>query len=283
MLNALNCILFDRINCTEFLLERQNLTNEKNLKNPEREMKKRVLTMLVGGAFATALSAQITIYQETFESMAAGDTAAGYVIGKKIYDSTYTNEVNAWFANVGVSTAQAVVQTGQSGPDQGINVLKTIPDYGWAPDYENNQIVDTYVLRGLTLTAPQVADGYITFTFDYKAWPELEGGLVDPQFNQVFMEVLDPNAGWSVTESVSQMVTASDDTWSSGSISVPVTGASEGLFLQWGFISQAQNYSAGAMAVDNLVVQTSAVPEPSVFALLGGALAFGFVLYRRRR
>ncbi|TSJ77541.1 PEP-CTERM sorting domain-containing protein [Rariglobus hedericola] len=36
-------------------------------------------------------------------------------------------------------------------------------------------------------------------------------------------------------------------------------------------------------SVDNLVLTTSAVPEPSTYALLGGLGALGFVLSRRRR
>lgn len=212
------------------------------------------------------------IYSQDFES---GSLDAGWIYGVNTFTSG-GGYIGGWF--IGASPVSAVVESGQSGPSQGTYVLKTYGDYGYAPNYANNQIVETIVYREHVISAAEAALGTASLAFDYKAWPLAEGGIDGVSTANVFLKVIDPSAGYATVALAEQSVTASDVNWNGGALSFDISGY-EGALLQWGTSMTSQNYSPTAIATDNFNV--AAIPEPTTIGLMGIA-SVGMMLARRK-
>jgi hypothetical protein len=197
---------------------------------------------------------------ETFANNAGAP--GGYLGG--FYPGTVTNP-----------NIHAVVD-GQSGA-QGNNALKVYADYGFAPNFDNNQWVRTSVYQNKTLVPGDVVDGGIKFNFDYAAFTG-DGGLATPTIAFVYFQLLSPDFSTTYAR-LEEPVTPSNTAFQSGSLSITLNGTNVGNQLQWGFATLSQNYSPSAILVDNLLV--TSIPEPSGATLA----ALGVVLLgiRRRR
>jgi hypothetical protein len=88
--------------------------------------------------------------------------------------------------------------------------------------------------------------------------------------------------GWLFPQSVfTSIVGESQTDWTRHSLSavIPVDAA----IIQFGVFTQNNNWSPGSAFIDNVVISTASVPEPSVASLLGfGALGLVATRFRRR-
>lgn len=242
-------------------------------------MNKKILTAIaVAGCLCMSVQA-VVIYENDFESATAGDAlGAEWTWGVENYEADHTTFVGNYFPGGPANPGIYAISTGQSGIPQGVNVLKAYGDYGYAPNFDNNKYLDTLMYVSHTITAGEAAEGALSFTFDYKAWPIEEGGLDGASTADVFLKVLSSDY-LTTYDFLRYNVTSADSTWGTGSLEVADISAYEGRILQFGTIVGSQNYSPTAIAVDNLNVE--AIPEPATFGLLG---AFGAaVIYVRRR
>lgn len=99
--------------------------------------------------------------------------------------------------------------------------------------------------------------------------------------NKTYHAVL--NINYTSTTAATITYTISDPSSGLASVSATATGftvpASGGeIGLRTGFSA-----SGGTLTIDNVQIYTSAIPEPSTFALLGGLATLGFAITRRRR
>ena len=238
-------------------------------------MKKIITTALAGvicgGAYAGV------IFSEDFEAVSS--LSAPWTWGVINYDSNSVPTGGSYFPGGAPSTGIYAIETGQSGPGQGDNVLKSFGDYGYAPNFDNNQYLDTLLYAEHIITAGEAALGSVSFSFDYKAWPDTEGGIGGVSTANIFVKVVENGGAYATLDFVQFEVTAGDTDWASDSLAGIDISADEGQILQWGTIVRSQNYSPTAIAVDNLSV--SAIPEPATLGLLG--IFGGFMLFIRRR
>jgi hypothetical protein len=94
---------------------------------------------------------------------------------------------------------------------------------------------------------------------------------------QGFIKVLDPGAGWAtVSDNLVPLALGTQ----SASVLVPATVGTPK--VQVGFFVTG-NILAGADPLGSTFSTVTAVPEPGAFALLGGLVALGIVIYRRRK
>lgn len=165
--------------------------------------------------------------------------------------------------------------------DNSSNVLKFYGDYGFAPNFDNNQFVHTSVYLNRTLSAGDVVAGTVRLNFDYYGWNPAEGGLAGVSTARGWVKLLSANFA-DIYYVDNFNIPASPG--GSGSAQIVFDGTQEGLQLQYGFTVVSQNYSPTAIALDNIVVaRVAPIPEPASFSLIGACFAGAFVMLRRRR
>ena len=248
-------------------------------------MKKILLTTL--SFFGLALASYgFNVYSENFESYATGSggiEAAGFLFGKNIYASPNSigsidaTENGNWFPNAGNGPGSSAFDPG----DNGSNVMvKTWTDFGYGPDFENNQSQRSLQYYNITLTDAMINAGTISASVDYKIGDAFDGTAAQAG---AFLKVLDVSAGWAEVAYGQMDYDGTSTDWQSanGSISISSIGAVAGDLLQFGFYNESQNYTGNGVWSDNISV--SAVPEPSTYALIAGFAAFLFVAIRRRK
>ena len=241
-------------------------------------MKKLLLTTLSFLGLALT-SYGFSVYSENFDSYAEGANsgAAGYTFGKSIYSAlnstnTLAEPTGGWYPNdPNVHPTDVVVADGS---------LKTWSDFGWAPDYENNQAVRSNYYTDIVLDQAMIDAGAFNFTLDYAIGDVHDGTSA---VNGAFMKVLDVDAEYAeiAYSQIIYDVNAVGFTSASGSISLSGSGAVVGDILQFGIFNESVNYTGNGVFTDNISV--SAVPEPSTYALIAGFAAFLFVAIRRRK
>ncbi len=95
----------------------------------------------------------------------------------------------------------------------------------------------------------------MVFSFDARK-PE-EGGVEPPAKAVAYVQILNPAAGFSVTDRVEIDITSlSADAWTSLQLEMPVDGAlMDGQLLQYGFSNTASNNAPSAMLYDNILLK----------------------------
>jgi len=215
------------------------------------------------------------VYQQDFESLGLGTTLTSpWTWGVVNYDSNLVPTGGNYFPGGDPSAAIYGVETGQAGAAQGLQTLRAYADYGYPPNFENDQFLETLLYAEHTITAAEAALGEATFTFDYKS---IDLGGVSTA--SIFLKVVDPGAGWATVAVESQAIFSTDTAWvEDGTVaSIDISGA-EGMLLQWGTSVFSQNYSPTGIGVDNLSIE--AIPEPATLGLLG-IFGAGIILFRR--
>lgn len=241
-------------------------------------MKKLLLT--ITSSFCLALASYgFSVYSENFDSYAVDSNsgAAGYTFGKSVYaglnsGNTVSAPIGGWYPNdPNVHPSDVVVADGS---------LKTWTDFGWAPDFDNNQSQRSLYYKDIILTQEMVDAGSFNYSLDYSIGDVHDGTSA---VNGAFMKVLDVDGGWAeiAYSQVTYDVNAVGWTSASGSISLSGSGAVVGDIMQFGIFNESANYTGNGVFTDNISV--SAVPEPSTYALLAGFAAFLFVAIRRRK
>ncbi|MFL2848082.1 MAG: PEP-CTERM sorting domain-containing protein [Coraliomargaritaceae bacterium] len=246
-------------------------------------MKKLLLTSL--SFFGLALASYgFNVYSENFDSLNVGvDNIgnAGFKFGKNIYATTNSaNSIDAvengnWFPNA--AGGASAVDAGDNGS---AGMIKTWTDFGWAPDFENNQSQRSLQFVDITLTQAMLDAGSISGSVEYKIGDAFDGTTA---LAGAFLKVLDVSAGWSEIAYGQMAYDGTSTGWQSAgtSISISGIGAEAGDLLQFGLYNESQNYTGNGTWTDNISV--SAVPEPSTYALIAGFAAFLFVAIRRRK
>lgn len=233
-------------------------------------MKKSLLLSL---AFVGIMGAQASlIFQEDFESLPTGQTglqAPTWTWGVVNYTSNMVPTGGFFFPGTSPGNIYAI-ETGQAGPGQGDQTLRAYADYGFAPNFANDQFLETVLYSEHTITAEEAALGTATFSFDYK-----NIDLADPSSGFVYLKVVN-SSDFSTIDYVTAEITSMD--WSSGLLQTDIS-LQEGNLLQYGTSVFSQNYSPTGVAVDNF--QVEAIPEPTTIAFFG--IFGGAMLFMRRR
>jgi len=234
---------------------------------------------------AAGANAQIGTYSDDFESydVANGDglnghASAGWLVGANVFDPTGSTFLFNYFGfpapnfdGSGVEAARFTnIQTGQGGPDQGNRQLAVFSDYNNQASQTAGEILESNTYKEYTVAAGD--EGIWQFDFDYK-----NGDIAGSMTSVAFIKVLDPGAGFSLSDFATLDTTDSGDVWQGGSLQVEIDSSQVGHIFQIGFWALGSNNDPSTVFYDN--VNLFKVPAPGSVALLGlGALAA-----RRRR
>ena len=114
-----------------------------------------------------------------------------------------------------------------------------------------------------------------TFSFDAK-----QGDIGGASTALAFIKVLDPNAGFSLTDFITIDTTSLGDTWDTYSMSVFIDPGQAGQILQFGFLNVASNFDPSGVIYDN--VNFTTVPVPAALWLFMSGIA-GLAAMRKRK
>jgi hypothetical protein len=134
------------------------------------------------------------------------------------------------------------IATGQSGPEQGANVLVVYSDYANG-NHGSGNWVESNCYQEQQL--PVGVSGTWCFEFDAKL-----GDLGGASTALAFIKVLNP-ADWSMPVFETYETTNLPTTWGTYSISADLTGLDQ-MILQFGFLTKATNYEPCGVFYDNL-------------------------------
>jgi hypothetical protein len=247
------------------------------------KMKKVLSLMLAGIALLANESHSVTFFADDFEARgAAGATglSSPWEMNKQVFaapnvanaDGVLGGIVGGFYPGTTFGP-NAIVAGGAGGSAFG---AKLWPDYGYSPDWGNNQRVAVSLLvTKVGLTAQDISPGVIQFDFDY-----LRDASVGPRAQAYgFVKLLSPT--WETWATNVFDLAASGD-WLHGSARMTFGDlGAVGANLQWGVVVSDANYGGGAgVQIDNVTV--SNVPEPTAASLLGLGLA-GLLATRLRR
>lgn len=160
----------------------------------------------------------------------------------------------------------------------GDNVLKFYGDYGYAPNFFNDQFVETSIYQQRTLSAGDVTPGTLEMNFDFAGWNLLEGGLAGVSSARAFIKLF-PSDFSALYYIDTFDITAAPG---HGVVDIAFDGTQQGLILQYGFTVRSQNYSPTAISLDNITVGAP-IPEPASYGVIFAALTGLVVATRRRR
>ena len=216
-------------------------------------MKTRAIVILLA-LFIPAVAFGQAFYTQDFEAIAPVDgsmAADGWFL--------YTNVFDAGGGYVGGGGSPAMnnvgnlcdITTGQVGPNQELQQLVVSRNY-WDRHHQTpGWTIESNLYKEWTVAPGQ---GVWTFNFDYKM-----GDLVNPPSEAfAFIKVLDPGAGWATVVFNTVETTFAPTTWSSGSITVDLTGR-EGQIVQIGFLTNSVEYSACGVFYDNVAFSSDGV------------------------
>lgn len=234
---------------------------------------------------AAGANAQIGTYSDDFEGYDVanadglnGIAGAGWLVGANVFDPTGTTFLYNYFAfpapnfdGTGAEAARfSAVTTGQGGPDQGNRQLAIFSDYNNQGSQTAGEIIEANTFKEYIVAAGD--EGIWQFDFDYK-----NGDIGGSMSAIAFIKVLDPGAGFSLSDFSTLDTTSSGDVWQGGSLQVDIGSDQIGHIFQIGFWALGSNNDPSTVFYDN--VSLFKVPAPGSVALLGlGALAA-----RRRR
>ncbi|MBD3349115.1 MAG: hypothetical protein GF400_07975 [Candidatus Eisenbacteria bacterium] len=205
-----------------------------------------ILTAMLVCAVPFAALAQ-TPYSQDFEGLAPVDGSLagdGWLVFGNVFDSggVYQYGYGPFPAPNNIGNWCDIV-TGEGGPDQGDQQLVMYSDYANA-DHGNGFLIESNLFQEQTV--PVGASGIWTFTYDGK-----KGNIADSSTAIAFIKTLDPNAGWAMTNFITQDMTDPPTTWQGYSLSIDVSGL-DGQILQFGFSTTATNYEPCGNFYDNV-------------------------------
>jgi hypothetical protein len=159
------------------------------------------------------------------------DPGGGYIYGYGPFPAV--NNIGNW---------QDIV-TGEGGPPQGDQQLVVYSDYAngnhGAGNWVESNLYQEWVI------APG-ASGTWTFTYDGKL-----GNIGGASTALAFIKTLDPNAGYAMTNFITQDMTTTPVTWTGYQLSIDLAGL-DNQILQIGFSTTATNYEPCGIFYDNV-------------------------------
>ena len=231
---------------------------------------------------ATSASAALSTYGQDFEGLNAADPNAlandGWLAFGNVFDSGggFLFGYGPFGAPTGGSGFSAI-DSGQGGPAQGAQQLSIYNDYNCCQPsnghFNGTDLVESNVFQEQVIDASDVGSEWI-FTFDGKA-----GNIGGSTSALAFIQTLDPNAGFSLTNFVTVDTTNLGSTWGTYTLSLFIDPSLAGQILQFGFASTTSNFQDSGNFYDN--VSFTQVPLPAaVWLMLSGLI--GLAGIRRR-
>jgi len=188
-----------------------------------------------------------TPYSQDFEGLAPVDgsmAADGWLIFGNVFDpaGNYLYGYGVFPAPNNIGNWCDIV-SGEGGPNQGAQQLVVYSDYANA-DHGNGNLIETNLFQEFPIAAG--ASGTWTFTYDAK-----KGNIGGSSTALAFIKTLDPNAGYAMTNFITQDMTDPDVTWQGYSLSIDLDGL-DGQILQIGFSTTSTNYEPTGNFYDNV-------------------------------
>lgn len=159
------------------------------------------------------------------------DPGGGYLYGYGVFPAP--NNIGNW----------CDIVTGEGGPEQGMQQIVVYSDYANG-DHANGNLIETNLFQEQVV--PAGATGVWTFTYDGK-----KGNIAGSSTALAFIKTLDPNAGYAMTNFITQDMTDPPTTWQGYSLSIDVAGL-DGQILQFGFSTTSTNYEPTGNFYDNV-------------------------------
>lgn len=207
------------------------------------------LSVAACAAFTLGASAQLSEYSQNFESLdqMAGDslTNDGWIVFGNAFDGGVFQYGYGPFGAPNGGPGFSGITTGEGGPEQGANQLTIYNDYN-NTDHNNGFLIESNVFQEQVVSAADVGKTY-TFQFDAK-----RGNIVAPSTAVAFIKTLDPTAGFSLTNNITQDTSDLLTTWDTFSVSITIDGSLVGQLLQFGFLTTASNFEASGNFYDNI-------------------------------
>lgn len=241
-------------------------------------MRRKLLTAIaLVGTLCVGTQAGI-IYQEDFEGLGLGDTLPyngpndGWKWAVEGWNANRTGYAWGYYPEEAANGSIYEVETGQAGPGQGVNTLRSYADYG--ADHNSADEIKTMLRYEYTVTAADAALGTITFDLDYK-----DIGLVAASNSAAFatIQVIDSLSGSFATIDSDSVEIFEGDAWTGAQLSINVSGQA-GQLVQFGTETWDTQWGPTGVGIDNINVQ--AIPEPATLAFMG--IFGGLMLFLRR-
>jgi hypothetical protein len=188
-----------------------------------------------------------TPYSQDFEGLPPVDGSLagdGWLIFGNVFfpDGSYNYGYGPFPAPNNIGNWQDIV-TGEGGPDQGLQQIVVYSDYANG-DHGLGYWIETNLFQEWIIDAG--ATGTWTFTYDGKL-----GNIAGASTALAFIKTLDPNAGYALTNFITQDMTNTPVTWQGYSLSLDMTGLG-GQILQIGFSTTSTNYEPTGIFYDNV-------------------------------
>lgn len=222
---------------------------------------------------APASHAALAGYSQDFEGLNQADSGAlaadGWLVGANVFAPDGTSFLYNYFTFPAPNGGAAFsgIDIGQGGPAQGNQQLVVYNDYNNA-DHGNGtgNRIEANVFQEQIIGAGDEGTSW-TFSFDAK-----QGNIGGASTALAFIKVLDPNAGFSLTDFVVVDTTSIGPNWGSYSMDVDIDAGQAGQILQFGFLNVASNGDPSGMFYDNINFRPVPVPG-AVWLLLSGFAA----------
>jgi hypothetical protein len=215
-----------------------------------------------------AASAQIAGFSQDFEALNAASLTALGDDGWLVYGNVFAAGTGAFLYGYGADPAPnnpgapafSNIVVGEGGAEQGAQQVSIFSDYENAGAHVAGDLVEANFYKEFTVGAGDIGK---TWTFEFQA---KMGDLVAPSTATAFIKTLDPLDEYTVTNNVTQDMTATPVDWTGGTLSLFIDAGLVGQLFQAGFANTATNYEASAIIYDNLVLTDSAVPPTGLEA-----------------
>jgi hypothetical protein len=198
---------------------------------------------------ATPGWAALATYSQDFEGMIQSDPNAlssdGWLFYVNVFEATSWGWMYGYGGAAPNGPQMSAVAAGEGGPDQGAQQLSVYSDYNNG-DHEWGHHIETNIFQERTVEAGDVGETWV-FTFDAKL-----GNLAGATTAAAFIKTLDPNAGWAMTNYITEDMTTTPTTWNTYSISIDIDAGLEGQVLQFGFTNTATYWEGSGVFYDNV-------------------------------
>lgn len=228
-----------------------------------------LLTALICVVPAATL-AVITDFTQDFETLNAADPDALGNDGWLVYGTVFEVVTGNWLYGYGAypapnnpgAPAFSNIVTGEGGVEQGAQQLSVFSDYENTAAQLAGHMIEASFFKEFAIDASDVGKT-CTFAFSAKM-----GALVAPSTAWAFIKTLDPGDNYTVTNLVTEDMTAITTAWDGWSLELTIDSGLVGQIFQVGFSNTAANYDGSSIIYDNAELSTT-----------GGGPATGIVAY----
>ena len=198
----------------------------------------------------TSAWADLAPYDQDFEGLVQADPAAlandGWLVFGNVFnaDWSYAYGYGVFVAPNGGPGFSAVA-AGQGDAQQGAQQLVIYSDYNNA-DHANGRFIEANVFQEQIVGAADVGSTWL-FEVDAK-----RGDIAGLTTARAFFKTIDPNAGFALTNFITNDMTGIPYAWDRYSLSIYIDQSLVGQILQFGFLSLATGYEPSGILYDNV-------------------------------